>query len=52
MKQQIKAPEKIQLCNEQRAQLSDAELKTGNWDAHRNGWAWLQTRGRSKGYAK
>ena len=28
MKEQIKAPEKIQLSNEEIAKLSDAELKT------------------------
>ena len=28
MKEQIKAPEKIQLSNEERANLSDAQIKT------------------------
>ena len=25
---------------------------TGNQDAHRNGWVWLQNRGKSEGYEK
>ena len=38
MKEQIKAPEKIQLSDEEIANLSEAELKKiGNQDAHRNG---------------
>ena len=37
MKEQIKAPEKIQLSDEDIANLSDTEFKTGNHDAHRNG---------------
>ena len=35
MKEQIKAPEKIQLSNEERANLSDAQFKTGNQEAQR-----------------
>ena len=38
MKEQIKTPEKIQLSNEEIANLSDAEFKTlVSQDAHRNG---------------
>ena len=37
MKEQIKALEKIQLSDEEITSLSDAEFKTGNQDAHRNG---------------
>ena len=37
VKEQIKAPEKMQLSNEEIANLSDAVQKTGNRDAHRNG---------------
>ena len=36
MKEQIKTPEK-QLSNEEIGNLSDAEFKTGNQNAHRNG---------------
>ena len=39
MKEQIKAPEKIQLIDEEIANLSDrcTVQNTGNQDAHRNG---------------
>ena len=37
MKEQIKAPEKIQLSNEEIANLSEAKFNTGNQDAHRIG---------------
>ena len=37
MKEQIKAPEKIQLSNEEIAKLPDAQFKTGNQVAHRIG---------------
>ena len=41
MKEQIKAPEKIQLSNREIVNLSDAQFKnTGNQDAHRIGWIW------------
>ena len=49
MKEQIKAPEKIQLSNEEIANLSDAQFKTLML---RNGWVWSQNRGKSEGYAK
>ena len=56
MKEQIKAPEQIQLSDEERANLSDAEFKTlvirmltGNQDAHR---IWSQNKGKSEGYEK
>ena len=53
MKEQIKAPEKIQLSDEEIANLSYAKVQnTGNQDAQRNGWAWLQNRGKSEGYEK
>ena len=38
MKEQIKAPEKVQPSDENLANLSDAEFKTlASQDAHRNG---------------
>ena len=37
MKEQIKAPEKIQVSDKEVAKLSDAPFKTGNQDAQRNG---------------
>ena len=54
MKEQIKTPEKIQLSDKETANLSDAEfktlvIKTGNQDAHKNGWVWSQNRGKSEG---
>ena len=56
MKEQIKAPEKLQLSDEEIVKLSDSQpiivQNTGNQDAHRNGWVWSQNRGRSEGYAK
>ena len=53
MKEQIKAPEKIQQSDSQPANLSDAQIQTlGYQDAHRNGWVWLQIRGKNEGYAK
>ena len=53
MKEQIKAPEKIQPSDEEIANLSEAEFKSlVNQDAHRNGWEWSQNRGKSKGYEK
>ena len=42
-KEQNKAPEKIQLSNEEIA-------NTGNQDADRNGWVWSQNRGKREGY--
>ena len=50
VKEQIKAPEKIQLSNEEIANLSDGVQKTGNQNANRNGWVWLQNRGKGEGY--
>ena len=53
MKEQIKAPEKIQLSDEEIASLSDGECKKpGNQDAHRNGFVWSQNIGRSEGCEK
>ena len=42
----------MQLSNEEIANLSDAVQKTGNRDAHRNGWVWSQNTGKSEGYEK
>ena len=50
MKEQIKAPEKIQLNDEEIDNLSNVVQNTGNQDAHRNGWVWPQNRGKSEGY--
>ena len=50
MKKQIKTLEKIQLSNEEIANLSDAEFKTQ--DTHRIGRVWSQNRGRNEVYAK
>ena len=52
MKEQIKAPEKIQRRNEEIANLLDAQFKTGDRDAHRNDWIWSPNRAKSEGYAK
>ena len=55
MKERIKAPEKIQLSNEKIANLSDAEFKTGDQDAHRTHRAQRQQRkdpGRKEGDIK
>ena len=54
MKEHIKASEKIQLSDEEIANLSDAEFKTlvGNQDAHRNYWVQMQNKGRSESYTK
>ena len=49
MKEQIKAPEKIQLSNEERANLSDAQFKTL---VIRMLTERLENRGKSKGYEK
>ena len=48
MKEQIKAPEKIQLSNEEIANLSDAEFKTLVIRCSQKWLGWLQNRGRSK----
>ena len=40
MKEEIKAPEKVQRSDEEIANLSDTEFKTANQDAHKNGWVW------------
>ena len=37
MKEQIKAPGKIQLIDKEIAKLSDAQFKTDNQDGHRIG---------------
>ena len=53
MKEQIKAPEIIQLSSEQTANLSDAQFKTlVNQDAHRIGLIWSQIRWKNEGCAK
>ena len=44
MKEQIKAPEKIQLSSEEIANLSDAVQNTGNQEAYRIGGIWSQNR--------
>ena len=51
MKEQFKAPKKIQLNNKEIANLSDAQFKTGNQDAHRTDWAWSQNEGKSERYS-
>ena len=48
MKEQIKAPEKIQLSDEEIVNLSDAQFKTCNQDAHKNDWVWSQNGGKIK----
>ena len=54
MKEQIKAPEKIQLSDEEIANLSDAQFKTqfkpGCSQKYLN--IWWQNRGRFEGYEK
>ena len=52
MKEHNKAPEKIQLSNEEVANLPDEQLKTGNQDAHRIGWIRSQIRWKNEVYAK
>ena len=52
MKEQIKAPEKIQLSNEEKANLSDAWFKTLLIRMLTDGWVWSQKRGKSEGYEK
>ena len=47
MKEQIKAPEKIQLNDEEIDNLSNVVQNTGNQDAHRNDGPWLQNREKS-----
>ena len=53
MKDQIKIP-KVKLNDEEIDNLSiRCEVQnTGNQDAHRNGSAWSQSRGKSEGYEK
>ena len=50
MKEQIKAPEKIQLSNEEIASQPTrcTVQNTGNQDTHRSGWVWSQNRRKSK----
>ena len=52
MKEQIKAPEKIQLSNEEIDDLSDAEFKTLVIRMLTNGSVWLQNRGKNEDYEK
>ena len=47
MKEQIKSPN-IELSNKEIANLSDAEFKTCNQDAHRTSWAWSKNEGTMK----
>ena len=49
MEEQIKALEKIQLSDEEIANLSDAQFKTL---VIRIGWVWPQNKGKSEGYEK
>ena len=48
VKEQIKAPEKIQLSDEESQPIRCTVQKTGTQDAHRNGGVWLQNRGKSE----
>ena len=53
MKEQIKAPEKNTTKRQRDSQPIRCTVQnTGNQDAHRNGWVWLQNTGKSEGYAK
>ena len=52
MQEQIKAPEKIQLSNEEIANLRYTVQNTGNQDAHRINLVWSQNRGKSEDYEK
>ena len=53
MKEQIKAPEKIQLSDKRDSQHIRRRVQnTGDQDAHRDGWVWSQNRGRGEGYEK
>ena len=48
----IQAP-KVDLSNEEITNPIICRVQnTGNQDAHRNGWVWLQKTGKSEGYAK
>ena len=52
MKEQSKAPKKIQLNNEEIANLSDAQFKTLVIRMLTEMWVWSQNRGKSEGYTK
>ena len=56
MTEHFKAPEKIQLSNEEIANLSDAQFKTlvirMLTKSIRIGWIWSQIRWKNEGYAK
>ena len=52
MTEHFKAPEKIQLSEEEIANLSDAVQNTGYQDAHRIGWICSKTRWKNEAYAK
>ena len=52
MKKQIKVPEKIQLSDEEIANLSDTEFKTLVIRMLTEMVQWLQNRGKSEGYEK
>ena len=51
MKEQIKTPEKAKQQGDRQCIWCRVQ-KTGNQDAHRNGWVWSQNRGKSELYAK
>ena len=53
LKEQIKAPEKNTTKPQRDSQPIRYRVQnTGNQGAHRNGWVWLQHRGKSEGYEK
>ena len=53
MKEQMKAPEKKTTKWWRDSQPIKCTVQnTVNQDAHRNGWVWLQNKGKSEGYAK
>ena len=53
IKEHIKAPEKNTTKQWRDSQSIRCTVQnSGNQDAHRNGWVWLQNNGRSDGYAK
>ena len=52
MKEQIKAPEKVQVSHKDSQPIRCTVQNTGNQGAHRTGWVWMQNRGKNEGYAK
>ena len=53
MKEQIKTPEKNITKKWRDSQTIRCRVQnTGDQDAHRNGWVWLQNRGKSEDYTK